>query len=72
MVDAVVVEVRGGSVEASFRDHRTVRDARRYLCGGEEESCTGYLTLPGLTTGCLARQVCSGSNVTRWDRLPVL
>ena len=36
MVDAVVVEVRGGSVEASFRDHRTVRDARRYLCGGEE------------------------------------
>ena len=37
VVDAVVVEVGGGSVEASLRDHRTVRDARRYLCVGEEE-----------------------------------
>ena len=37
VVDAVVVEVGGGPVEASLRDHRTIGDARRCLCVVEEE-----------------------------------
>ena len=37
LIQLLSVEAGGGSVEASFRDHRTVRDARRYLCVGEEE-----------------------------------